>query len=423
MEVPLRSRVADARFAATAVAVIVTGVVGTGCGGKSGLDVPPSGVDAAVLDGGIDGGARDGAGPDAAPIDASFDAISPRDAGPIVCPEAPEIGFRVVPLSPLALGFTSDHFSLGGDGSVVYLAAFETWPVAVVHLFEVRGTEMQEVGSFDRTEGAIGAMLSVQDGVARMIGVDGSDVVLVEARDGVASVVGRSFVFHGTRLVPIERPVWNGEDVIVGGATGFVGALAIGAESPAWMDEGPLAGIAAQPGTGITEILRGTTSYRVHTFDRDGTPRAPADGVALDTAELWSGPAFGWLDDGTDQPIVLAGIRMEADAPRAVLERFRLDGTRGGGFSAPVSSPFGEVDLTTVAVPPHAAGYGMVVSVWPEPAIFHGATEAFVGDARDLPFACGQIAIAAGPCGYLVGCRGEDASTLELALVIPAAPR
>jgi hypothetical protein len=78
-----------------------------------------------------------------------------------------------------------------------------------------------------------------------------------------------------------------------------------------------------------------------------------------------------------------------------------------------------DVDLSTVAVPPHAHGYGMVAASRDGTAIFHGANQDFVGDASPLPLSCdgAQVAVAAGPCGYVVACVAGGA--IELALAIP----
>jgi hypothetical protein len=134
--------------------------------------------------------------------------------------------------------------------------------------------------------------------------------------------------------------------------------------------------------------------------------------------------AFGWLDDdGSGQPLVLAGFSIEDGRLRAVLRRFRTDGAAAGGFSAPLDGMPGDVDLTTIAPPGHRHGYGMVAATLGGGAIFHGAGQDFVGDARAVPAPCEgeHVSIAAGPCGYVIACVAGG--HVQLSLAVPPRPR
>lgn len=403
-----------------------------GCGSRSGLD------DFDAEAGAVDGGDRDAASHDAASHDATRadasapDAFRPPDAGP-ACPARSDFGYRLLGLGPLGLGFEVDELSLGGDGRSVYLAVLAAWEPgvgyrSVLYRLEPAEPRANELATID---GGRNPRVSVTDGVARMIALDsaGWDLTLLEARDGVASELGRSEIFHGSRMV-MDRPAWNGTDVIVAGTTGdlFIGPFALGAATPDWSGGrigDDLAGIAAQPETGTTEVVyrAADLNYRAQTYDPGGGPLGPDGGIAL-TDRFERGVAFGWLDgDGGAQPFVLAGFTVVDGTLRAAVQRFRTDGTPAGGFSTPVDGMPGAVDLSTVAVPPHSHGYGMAAAAHGGPAIFHGAGQDFVGDASTLPLSCDAtgISVAAGPCGYIVACLAGG--EIELALAIPPDPR
>lgn len=404
------------------LAAACTLLFATACGARSDLDVTRP--EAGALDAGrFDAAAPDGGRRDAGSRDAALsDAPSVPDAGSVVCPARSDFGFRVMALGRLRPEFSFEDVSLGGDGRSVYLAARDVGSAGELHLYRLDGADAvaREVYTIDVLGGA---RVSVIDGVARMVAFDGSEFVVIEARADVARELGRTTIYHGTRMVP-DRPAWNGTAIILAGLTGFIGPLRFGAESLSWpwLDvEGYATLVAAQAETGLSEVVyrRSLTTMALHTFDRDGTPRGPTSGVALVTSEFWVGPAFGWLDgDDTGQPIVLAGIVQVDGIYRALLQRFRADGTPGSGFSAPIESGWGQVDSTTVPVPPHAHGYGMLAAPFPGPALFHGAGQDFVGDATELPFSCGAASIAAGPCGYVIACLTTEGA-LELALAIP----
>jgi hypothetical protein len=389
------------------------------CGSRTGLDAEPPDepADASAMD----APRRDGAVSDAGPGEAG------RDAGPLVaCPALSDFGFRLQALGTLDVGLRTGEVSVGGDGRSVYLAVTDDRPGSGVHLYFLDGASAGAREIHVIAEARRGRV-TVENGIAHLIGFVGDEVVLVEARAESAVEVGRSRIAHGTRLEPV-RPVTNGSDVVVGGSN-FFGPLRLGEESTSWIGptDGSPVGVAAQPETGITELLRSRPGgMTVQSFDRAGS--ALSDPVMLDFPEVWVGPAFGWLDaDGTGQPIVVAGAsRTEDGSFRVYLQRFRSDGSAAGGFSATAGDAgVGNVDLTTVPVPPHEHGYGMVAGLFPGAPLFHGAGQDFVGDGAELPVECSSPSIAAGRCGYVIACaaRSADAGAIELVLAVPPAVR
>jgi hypothetical protein len=361
-------------------------------------------------------------------LDASVavpDARETRDAPdvPTACPAPSAFGYTVVPREPVPVPVAPGEISLAGDGERVALAV-SARPTGDVGAIIELDAQLRVLAL--RVEPIQLGRTSVEGGVVRVASLasDGQLVLSTSPRRGVVDTAVTT-IFRGP-LALLARPAWNGERVVIAGSTGFelfLGAFVPDATSTAWRSFGPAedVDVAAQPGTGITELVYRSASGVLHveTFGADGSP---LDDRPLEDVGFEGRVALGWLDaDGTGQPIVLAGVALGESGLRAQLRRFRLDGSAAGGFSAPIDSMPGGVDLTTVAPPGHRHGYGMVAGSVGGTALFHGAGEDFVGDARPLPIACDgdHVSIAPSRCGYAIACTSGE----EVHLALAIAPR
>jgi hypothetical protein len=365
---------------------------------------------------GLDGAERidSGRAADARASDAR-DAFVPE---PFVCPARSEDGFRVVPLGPLTLSAPASDIQLGGDGTNVYLATRAPADYRSVHLYRVEGAATRELLAIEG--GApFPPRLSVVDGVARML-VLGERLRVFEARGDEAREIGSTDLDHLSRFEPV-RPAWNGTDIIVAGSTenGFGGPVVFGGYSESWLaptDAGlHYLQLDAQPDTGITEFFhRVFPDFVMRSFDRHGVERADSvltGGIAI--AE----PVFGWLDGGVDAPIALAGMVTLDGRRQLAVQRYRVDGSAAELFSARVGFNGRVHDLAAVPVPPHASGYGLVGENDLAP-FFVGAAQDLAGEVAELPYeACWSLAVAAGPCGYVIACATDGA--VDLALAVP----
>lgn len=385
-----------------------------GCGARSGLDL-------GLEDPPVDAGRRDAPPPRDAPV--------PRDAG-VVCPPPSPFGFAVEAAGEIRLDAPHGAISLGGDGNVVYLASellARDELIVAVHRLDARGRDDEDFGSalFSRVHTP---RVAVEGGTARLLAIEapGDSLRLVSIEEGIVTT---SSVLRGP-LRTLDRPAWNGSLVVVAAQNGFevvFGPFTEGRPIATWRSFGPAADVhaAVHPTTGESDLfLRdGAGALRVESYARDGTPLVMG-GTTLEDIGFVGPLAFGFLDDGTAQPWVVAGITADVDGPRATLRRFRTDGSAAGGFSAPIRGGMpGGVDLTTTPPRGHRSGYGMVAGVALGGAIFHGAGEDFVGDARTVPIPCEgtDVSIASGPCGYVIACVAGG--VIHTALAIPPLPR
>lgn len=395
--------------------VVVLGALGSlsACGARNGLDPGETPRDASVVDVGLDAGPRDASrdAPIDAPIDALIDAPIDAVVEPLRCPALGDEDFRVVALATPELGFAPNDVVLAGDGERVVLAVTESLPGQFrSHLYRVDPDdgETREVGVVD---GRVGAM-DVTDGVARVLAMDGPTLHRIDG--DVVTTVGATDFFHSSRFER-TRPAWNGTHLVVASSIGFFGALIPGETSPEWRVLAA-AGVALAPelGTSNTLLVESTTEVRLQVYDAAGVAEAPA--VALTTRPPWGRPVMGALDEDDEAVFALASTHRNEDGTFEVsVERFARDGGLLDEVVLPTDPTPSAIDLSTVPVPPHRAGHGLVVGG--DAPSFHGAAGERVGAMVPMPLACRQPTIAAGPCGYVVACGSSEG--LALALAIP----
>jgi hypothetical protein len=247
---------------------------------------------------------------------------------------------------------------------------------------------------------------------------------------GVAGSVRTRFTPFELPLV-IDAPVWNGSRLLVAGWDDpdqvSLSEFVVDEPPVAWRRFGAAITLQAiwDPSSGTTALFYRDAAgvLRVETFAEDGRALAPIGGTPLEPLDVFPELDFDYLEDGTGQPWVLAAFTIEDGTYRALVRRFRPDGSAAGGFSTPLAGIAGRIDLTTVAPAGHRTGYGMIAGSLEAGAVFHGAGEDFVGDGRAVPLPCdgASVGIASGPCGYVLACTGGGA--IHTALAIPPRPR
>lgn len=233
---------------------------------------------------------------------------------------------------------------------------------------------------------------------------------------------------HASRFSLPWRPVWDGAHLVVADETGFVGPVASEVSSEPWLQLGGFEGaegIAERPTRGATALfvrvydpMANVVTFQRRVLGTDGIETAPRR--TLDVAEPWSVAQLGWTAD-PDAPVVVAALVGPADASTLEVRRFDERGNARGSFTAPVASYGGTVDLSDDAIAPRSAGYAVVAAVQGDVWLHAGAPD-FVSDARRLPTAntCWDVGIAAGRCGYVIGCL--DMLGVQLFLAVPPVP-
>lgn len=350
------------------------------------------------------------------PRDAPIDVGADAPAG--ACPPPSDLGFRVELDSLAGLGEWQE-VAMGGDGRVVAMlfSAFDGSGLLSVRTAEgERSHRLSQVRS---------PQVSVEDGVVRALVTNDRGRQSLYTATGLGNLDEVAIVPPTGPLLTYDRPRWNGREVILTGTDargGVVLAWGPGWARPPWFESaGANMARAAIDTLGRTHVLMRDADGRgrVTVFDVDGAPLGVP--VALDPF-FFRAFQLGWSDDGLGQPWIVAGTSGAGPAGgRLVISRHREDGTMGGGFSAGFGGGAveGAADLTTVPPPDHRHGYGMVAATRLEsPAFFHGAGEGFVGDARELPYPCDgrRVAIAAGPCGYVIACSSDGRVPIFLAV-------
>lgn len=388
----------------------------TACGARTGVE-----IEAAVE---RDGGARDGGARDASidgPRDAGVDATRPA------CPLPSEgAGFRIdaLPDGPAA---DVTHIAMVGDGERVFLALDRTG-VFTTTLVELsgRGEELARTDVFN----LLGPELVLADGRLFVLGAapDGVRVVLASGDDleGLTSVVGD---LPGGALSGWAGG-WNGRELVVASDDTFeiaIGPFVTGGVVAPWATFAPSSGmrLAVDAVGGESHLLHrgGDGLLRIESFDITGAPLGIA-GTVLEDVGL-DGASIGVSTEDASQPWILAGHSFgDAGEARLSVRRFRRDGRATGGFSSPwpPAATTGVIALSSTPPVGHRGGYGVLAGD-PTGVLFHGAGQDFVGDARSVPVDCegDRVAIASGPCGYLLACSAGGVTTMALA--VPPVPR
>lgn len=353
------------------------------------------------------------------------DAAPPIDAPLTPCPLASGVSFEILELGRVGEPGAIRSIALAGDGTSVVLSVMRGSSFELYRIDAATGTATSILARSDRFV----AQPSVDDGIVRVTSLGASTIwtdTLLPS--GVAEPPSLAMPSHASRFALPWRPVWDGAHVVVADETGFFGPVAPDASGDAWRQLTGAAsaeGVAERPTHGATafftrvyDAASNVVSFERRVFGTDGTESAPPR--TLDVPEPWGHAELGWTAD-PDAPLVVAELVGPSDAATLEVHRFDEQGTARGSFTAPVASYSGTVDLSDDAIAPRTAGYAVIAAV--EDALWlHGGAPDFVSDARRIQTAntCWDASIAAGRCGYVVGCL--DMLGVELFLAVPPAP-
>lgn len=347
------------------------------------------------------------------------------DATTFRCPEA-EDGFRWVSLGRLdGLVATSRRISASGDGHRVVLA-LSSDDTATSRLVELDGSG----AAIDEwpAPGLWGLSVAVDDGHVSAVGIDGSSGPVVLATGGALHTL--SPVRPGSAPEPFSLPPvparWNGTGTVVAvsdGSVGSVGSWSAAGFEPWWRgDASRSLRDMSVDAAGFAHVVHGDEVLTIDVLSLTG--------AMLTSTALSPGPRAIRLRTGLfGYPAVRVWVvvRIAGDGmghAQGDVRLYQPDGAEIAARFVPVPDDASVIGFGLATSPLGSEpSYAVVVGHREPPgARFHGGALDDAGDVLEVPAPCdGQdVAVAAGPCGYVVACTSP--AGVELTLAVPPWP-